>query len=341
MRCRGCGYSLWNVPGRTCPECGVPFLPSDFIFEPNAVEFCCPGCGQQYYGIDPQGLIVPRDFDCVRCGARCNLETMILRAAPGTNAELAEQEFIPWDRGRGGRIRRFVRTVSTVLGSPGRIGEGLRRSAPGNEALWFGLLSVVVAAVPQVCVVLLIVLLESFSASTNSRSANFASSSLSKGLKAAGWSAGIAFGTLLAAIAMAFLAFGILRLLGERPDWRRVLGSYGYGLAPLVLGCIPLCGFYLFPVAGIWCAIATAIVLAGAISAPVWKTVVAVLGPIVLCIGLGVGMIVVSIVQAAPVFTTPAAPPAGAGAPAGSDADPDTGSAPDAGTAGAEPMGSS
>jgi hypothetical protein len=319
MRCRGCGYSLWNVPGRTCPECGEPFRPSDFVFEPNAVEFCCPGCGQQYYGIDPQGLIVPREFDCVRCGARCNLETMILRAAPGTKAELAEQEFIPWERGRGGRIARFGRTALAVLGSPGRIGEGLRRSAPGNESLWFGFLAVAIAVVPQSCVILLIVLIESFNTSVNSRSGNFASSSLGDGLRTVWVSAAIAFGALVASMLMACVAFAILRVLGERPDWRRVISSYAYGLAPMVLACVPICGFYLFPVAGIWCAVATVMILVAAVSAPVWKSVIAVLGPIVLAIGLGIGAITVSVMQAASVAVRTA--PAGTQAPAGSSPD--------------------
>lgn len=337
MRCRGCGYSLWNVPGRTCPECGLPFLPSDFIFEPNAVEFCCPGCGQQYYGIDQQGLIVPREFDCVRCGARCNLETMILRAAPGTVSELAEQEFIPWERGRGGRIRRFLRTVTTVLGSPGRIGEGLRRSSPGNEALWFGLLSMAVATLAQAGAILCVVLLEYLSNSLNSRTSNFVSSSFTASLKAAAWTVGIAVGTVFAAVVMAGVAFGVLRLLGERPNWRRVTSAYGYGLGPLVLAAIPLCGFYVLPIAGVWCAVATIIILSEAVAAPAWKSLLAVLAPLVLCIGLGVGSIVLVAFRATPVVTAPVPTVA----PAGADADSDDGVDPDDGQAGAEPMGSS
>ena len=87
MRCKGCGYSLWNVPGRTCPECGRGFVPSEFEFQANAVEFCCPGCMQQYYGSDEHGLPVPRAFDCVKCGAACELDSMILRVAPAVPSQ--------------------------------------------------------------------------------------------------------------------------------------------------------------------------------------------------------------------------------------------------------------
>ena len=52
MRCKGCGYSLWNVPGRTCPECGRGFAPSEFEFRPNTVEFCCAGCGTELFASD-------------------------------------------------------------------------------------------------------------------------------------------------------------------------------------------------------------------------------------------------------------------------------------------------
>ena len=30
MRCKTCDYPLWNLTTRVCPECGTPFLPSQF-----------------------------------------------------------------------------------------------------------------------------------------------------------------------------------------------------------------------------------------------------------------------------------------------------------------------
>lgn len=33
MRCKTCNYRLWNLAGRTCPECGTGFRPSGFEIE--------------------------------------------------------------------------------------------------------------------------------------------------------------------------------------------------------------------------------------------------------------------------------------------------------------------
>ena len=125
MRCKGCGYSLWNVPGRTCPECGRGYAPGEFEFRPNAVEFCCAGCGQQYYGTDRSGLPVPREFDCVRCAARCTLDSMVVRLAPGVTDEQAEVFRVPWESRERGRVRAFLATVRDGMTRPTRIGKAI------------------------------------------------------------------------------------------------------------------------------------------------------------------------------------------------------------------------
>ena len=38
MKCRACGYPLWNLRERICPECGSPWLPSDVDFVPNVAR---------------------------------------------------------------------------------------------------------------------------------------------------------------------------------------------------------------------------------------------------------------------------------------------------------------
>ncbi len=68
MRCKTCGYRLWNLTEQRCPECATPFRPSEFEFVPNSVQFCCPHCGQAYYGTGPQGHLEPASFVCAKCG---------------------------------------------------------------------------------------------------------------------------------------------------------------------------------------------------------------------------------------------------------------------------------
>ena len=55
MHCQTCGYSLWNLAARECPECGARFLPGDFEFVPGTVQFCCPHCRHARHGTDDSG----------------------------------------------------------------------------------------------------------------------------------------------------------------------------------------------------------------------------------------------------------------------------------------------
>src|SRR5688572_13451876 len=96
MRCTTCQYPLWNLPGRQCPECGTPFLPSEFTFVPNSVRFCCPGCGQDYYGTGPGGHLEPEQYDCVRCGRPVSMNEMVLLPTAGVEEKQTEVEVVPW-----------------------------------------------------------------------------------------------------------------------------------------------------------------------------------------------------------------------------------------------------
>ena len=68
MHCKNCDYPLWNIPTRQSPECGTPFVPGEFEFVRNSVQFCCPHCEQVYYCTDAKGHLFPVEFDCVSCG---------------------------------------------------------------------------------------------------------------------------------------------------------------------------------------------------------------------------------------------------------------------------------
>ena len=116
MRCRTCDYRLWNLPSRQCPECGTPFLPTDYEFVPNSVQFCCPHCHQAYYGTDEHGHLAPVEFDCVSCSNRIHMDDMILLPTAGLEEEQTRVEQMPWlDRARRGVVRAWLSSVGMAL----------------------------------------------------------------------------------------------------------------------------------------------------------------------------------------------------------------------------------
>jgi predicted RNA-binding Zn-ribbon protein involved in translation (DUF1610 family) len=96
MRCKICDYPLWNLTTRTCPECGSKFAPDEFEFVPNSVQYCCPHCAQAYFGTSEKGHLVPREFNCVKCGQRVQMNEMVLRPAAGVKEEQTKPNPMPW-----------------------------------------------------------------------------------------------------------------------------------------------------------------------------------------------------------------------------------------------------
>lgn len=140
MHCKSCGYALWNIGTRACPECGAGFKPSDFEFVPNSVRFCCPHCKQKYFGTTAMGHLDPRAFDCVSCQARIDMDEMLLlpddgveesRTVPYCNPFLSEpakpENF--W--------KRWARTVGMSLIQPGKLGASLSNNDPKWAAMLF------------------------------------------------------------------------------------------------------------------------------------------------------------------------------------------------------------
>ena len=126
MECKTCGYRLWNLNTRQCPECGAGFSISQYEFAPCTVQFLCPHCGQRYYGTDEKGLLQPRRFDCVTCGQRVHMEEMALLPHAGLSESQTRSEVNPWldERylsGFAGWWRRFWGTVGQGMVSPGRL----------------------------------------------------------------------------------------------------------------------------------------------------------------------------------------------------------------------------
>ena len=340
MRCKGCGYSLWNVPGRTCPECGRGFVPSEFEFQANAVEFCCPGCMQQYYGTDERGLPVPRAFDCVKCGTACEVDSMILRAAPGVREDEVELHRVPWEQeSQGGRLRRFWRTIGESLRRPTQLGMAIRAGTDARRATWFALAILFGALVPTALLTLAFGLILPFwTAGTTRTGASALGAELWQGVATGmGVMVGFTLGMLASLALLALVARLLLRLLGERVSWRTMWCSTAYSVGPFVFLAIPCLGPYCGSVPMfVWFIVAWIIVLVHAAAIPGWKACVAVLAPFVLLVILAVGGITTLVAMVpspvvAPVTVT--ASPAGQGgdeeAPAPSDA-PASSAAPDA-----------
>ena len=340
MRCKGCGYSLWNVPGRTCPECGRGFVPGEFEFQANAVEFCCPGCMQQYYGTDEHGLPVPRAFDCVKCGVACELDSMILRVAPGVREDAVERYRVPWEQeSQGGRFRRFWRTIGESLQRPTRLGLAIRAGADARRATWFASVMFFGALLPTALLMLGFALFQPlWTAGTTRTGASALGAELWEGVGVGmGVMVGSTLGTLASLALLALVAVVLLRLLKERVAWRAVWCSAAYSVGPFVFLAIPCLGPYCggFPMF-VWFIVAWIIVLVHAAAIPGWKVCVAVIAPFVLLVLLAAGGITTLVAMAptpviAPVTVT--ASPAGQGgdeeAPAPSDA-PASSAAPDA-----------
>ncbi len=122
MRCKACDYPLWNLAARVCPECGGPFVPSDFDFIINSVRFCCPHCSQDYYGTGPRGHLEPAEFDCAKCHRHIHMDLMVLLPTAGVQEEQTETDKVPWlQRAKIGRFKALFRTIGRAMFEPGRL----------------------------------------------------------------------------------------------------------------------------------------------------------------------------------------------------------------------------
>ena len=328
MRCKGCGYSLWNVPGRTCPECGRGFAPSEFEFRANTVEFCCPGCMQQYYGTDRSGLPEPRSFACVRCGAACELDAMVLRPAPGTGDADAELRRVPWEDEGKGVLRRLLRTIGWGIARPADLGRAIRAGADPRRAAGFVAWMIGLVVVPSGAVILAFILMLplilGFSGIDSTRTGGTAyrqSLPATLGGVAVPVVLGVAFAAV-GVVASSAIAMLVLRVLRVRAGWRTTWSAFAYGLGPAAIMAVPYFGpiCLSFPLA-VWYLVVVAIVLVHALGIPGWKAACAAAAPAVLAMALGIASFLAAVAgsSSASVGATPAAPagaaPSGEGEP--------------------------
>lgn len=142
MQCKTCGYSLWNLRSRTCPECGNAFAPSTYVYRPGAVRFCCPHCAQEYYGTDQAGLLEPRAFTCVGCNQGITLDEMVLLPVEGLSEAQTRGDTMPWlERSRQGFWRAWWGTTKRAMLSPGRLLELVPLKSSTSSAAGYACIS--------------------------------------------------------------------------------------------------------------------------------------------------------------------------------------------------------
>jgi hypothetical protein len=145
MRCRTCEYPLWNIPARQCPECGGPFLPSEYQFVPNTVEFCCPHCQQSYYGTTDKGHLFPPQFACVKCARPVSMDEMVLRPAPGFEESVTQPDHNPWiERPRLGRTKAWFAMIGRSLVAPARLMNATPPTSSVGQAWWFAVVTLLI-----------------------------------------------------------------------------------------------------------------------------------------------------------------------------------------------------
>ncbi len=134
MRCKGCDYPLWDIAARACPECGLPFKPSNYDFTINAVRFACPHCRQSYYGTDNRGQLVPSRFNCVSCARLIDQDEMLILPRDGVPDEVVTPDHMPWiERGRVGFFRGLFGTIIRSIGTPTRLASTIPVRAPDGS----------------------------------------------------------------------------------------------------------------------------------------------------------------------------------------------------------------
>jgi hypothetical protein len=239
---------------------------------------------QQYFGNDAHGLPVPRSFPCVRCGGACELDSMVLRPAPGVPDDATERFIVAWeDRAAGGRFRRFWRTSLDGAVHPKSIGLAAAFGADPWAACWYlSRVSAWVVLPTSAMVAAIWTWQELLSSSRTLRGPG--------GLAVLGWDAaawiavtvGVVIGIIAAVAATSATATLALRLLGEQVRWRVLWAIHAYTAGPLLIAAVPCLGPYCAGwVVWVWCLVATIVALTFGVAVPAWKAVVAALvGPI-------------------------------------------------------------
>lgn len=276
--CDQCGYLLWGMRDRRCPECGRDFRPSDYDFVPGAVAFACPRCDQAYFGTGRHGRLEPFVFSCVRCGERLSMDDTIVTPAPGVDPFRTVAAGLPWlDRARLGRFTAWRRTLALALFDPARLGRSMPEHQRGCGGVRFGVLTI------SIYLALLFVPFAALLMLGIARAGGWAGG----GILLVSWFLLTALFFLLLVPLWGLLAHLALVCTGRRAGGlSRTVGAMGFASGCAALGAVPCLGVYLLPIAAIWPAVSGIIILRHAQRIGWWRSAFAVgLGPLLVTIG--------------------------------------------------------
>ena len=285
MQCKQCGYRLWNIQSRQCPECGQAFVPSDFELVPGSVAFCCPHCDQTYFGTDEHGHLVPRGFDCIKCTEHIDMDQMVLRPAEGYKEQQTQQTENPWvarDK-RKSTFATWLRACGRAMFNPSAMVVHGDRDRSFKAALGFLIFHNLMTLLLGIGVLVVIITM----IDASSRGVDVIVKILtSLGMVIGGSICGILFVVLI----WTAITHGILCLLGK-PSGRftDTFECLSFASGAAVLSAIPFCGIYgLTWVGAIWWPISAGIMLAKRHQMKTLRTMLAVWGlPLILIIALG------------------------------------------------------
>lgn len=276
MRCHVCRYELWNLTARACPECGTAFAPSQFTFTPDSVRYLCPHCGQDYYGTDAKGHLVPRSFECIRCARRIDMDEMTLLPAAGLSERHTRPDEVPW-LSKAATWRMF-RTIGWAMFQPGRLARALPPEPSPGRALFFSAIVNTIFGLLGLGVIFI------FSAVMAAAAAS-RSGGVAAGLTVV---AGIIFGLVfvvpvafaLLVCLWALLTHGLLCLFA-RPagGLRRTAECLAYASGANALSGVPCLGAYVSMIMWIWWAVSGAIMLSVTHRVRGWAAALAALIP--------------------------------------------------------------
>jgi hypothetical protein len=146
MNCVRCQYLLWDLPQQRCPECGLEFDLTDYVFPKNAVEFSCRACGETYPGTDDQGLPAKRRFSCTKCSAPIEVGAMQARPIEESIHGEPLRAGTPWQfRHRVGFVRAFFDCMARLAIQPGDF-FSLSAASDSRGAMLFSVLCSYLAA---------------------------------------------------------------------------------------------------------------------------------------------------------------------------------------------------
>lgn len=312
MRCKGCDYPLWDIAARACPECGLPFRPSDYEFAINSVRFCCPHCQQPYYGTGDRGHLVPPRFHCVSCARLVDVDEMIVLPREGVPESISIPDRMPWlERHRIGFWKAVGGTWVRALGAPTRLAESIPLRSPDGSggptvAPAFGY--AMLFTIPYLLVgssFLLIPMALGAAAGAGGRG-------LSAVLGVASVFASVAIGAMLFFFMWAMLAHVTLRLSGSTPaGFAGTVSALGYSSSVNFLSAIPCIGFMTVPLGVCWWGVvATLMVMRIQRATPIRAVSAFIIAPVLAAtiVGVGGGYSAYSLASRFPRVPAPGAP---------------------------------